>query len=259
MRAIVLAAGQGKRLMPLTTSEPKCLLPVDGDRPPLEIQLRAIANCGIERATVMVGFGADLVEHFLDTHPIPGLEVDSLYNPFYATTDNLITCWLARHTMTEDFLLLNGDTLFEDDVLQTVLDGPRAKITVTVNHKSEYDEDDMKVTLDADGRLRAIGKKLSLAATDAESIGILLFRDSGVTAWRDSLERTARHPDALNKWYLSVVNTLAQTMLVRTTSITGMWWQEIDSREDLDTARAGFRRREDEEELVPVIARASTL
>jgi choline kinase len=259
MRAIVLAAGQGKRLMPLTTSEPKCLLPVDGDRPPLEIQLRAIANCGIERATVMVGFGADRVEHFIDTHPTPGLAVDSIYNPFYATTDNLITCWLARHMMTEDFLLLNGDTLFEDEVLQTVLDGPRAPITVTVNHKSEYDEDDMKVTLDSDGRLRAIGKKLSLGATDAESIGMLLFRDAGVTAWRDALERTVRHPDALNKWYLSIVNTLAQTMLVRTTSITGMWWQEIDSREDLDAARAGFRRRDDEKEPVPVIARATPL
>jgi choline kinase len=258
MRAIVLAAGQGKRLMPLTTSEPKCLLPVDGDRPPLEIQLRAIANCGIERASVMVGFGADRVEHFLATHPTPGLAVDSIYNPFYATTDNLITCWLARHMMTGDFLLLNGDTLFEDEVLQTVLDGPRAPITVTVNHKSEYDEDDMKVTLDSDGRLRAIGKKLSLGATDAESIGMLLFRDAGVTAWRDALERTARHPDALNQWYLSIVNALAQTMLVRTTSITGMWWQEIDSQEDLDAARAGFRR-DDEKEPVPVIARANPL
>ena len=258
MRAIVLAAGQGKRLMPLTTSEPKCLLPVDGDRPPLEIQLRAIANCGIERALVLVGFGADRVEHFLDTHPIPGLAVDSLYNPFYATTDNLITCWLARHMMTEDFLLLNGDTLFEDEVLQTVLDGPRAPITVTVNHKSDYDEDDMKVTLDADGRLRAIGKKLSLGATDAESIGMLLFRDSGVATWREAIERTVRHPDALNKWYLSVVNTLAQTTLVRTTSITGMWWQEIDSPEDLKAAQAGFRDDDEAKEPVPVIARAST-
>ena len=105
MRAIVLAAGQGKRLMPLTTSEPKCLLPVDGDRPSLEIQLHAIANCGIERAAILIGFGADRVEHFIDTHPVPGLTVDCLYNPFYATTDNLITCWLARHMMTEDFLL----------------------------------------------------------------------------------------------------------------------------------------------------------
>jgi hypothetical protein len=48
-------------------------------------------------------------------------------------------------------------------------------------------------------------------------------------------------------------------MLVRTTSITGMWWQEIDSREDLEAARAGFRRRDDEKDPVPVIARANPL
>jgi len=140
-----------------------------------------------------------------------------------------------------------------------VLDGPRAPITVTVNHKSEYDEDDMKVTLDPDGRLRAIGKKLSLGATDAESIGMLLFRDSGVTAWRNALERTVRHPEALHRWYLSVVNTLAQTLHVQTASITGMWWQEIDSPEDLAAARAGFGRRDDDKEPVPVVARASSL
>jgi len=259
MRAIVLAAGQGKRLMPLTTSEPKCLLPVDGDRPALEIQLRALANCGVDRATIMVGFGADRVEHFIDTNPIPGLTVDTIFNPFYATTDNLITCWLARDAMDGDFILLNGDTLFEDEVLQSVLDAPRAPITVTVNHKSEYDDDDMKVTLDADGRLRAIGKKLALEATDAESIGMLLFRDSGVKAWLEALERTVRHPDALNNWYLSVVNNLAQTMLVRTAAITGMWWQEIDSPEDLEAARAGFSRKDDDKPPVPVIARVSSL
>ena len=89
MRAIVLSAGQGKRLLPLTMTEPKCLLPVDGDRCVLEVQLRAIARCGIERASILVGFGADRVEHFLATHRIPGLTVDTIYNPFYAMTDNM--------------------------------------------------------------------------------------------------------------------------------------------------------------------------
>ena len=258
MRAIVLSAGQGKRLLPLTMSEPKCLLPVEGDRCVLEVQLRAIAHCGIERATILVGFGADLVEHFVDTHPIPGLAIDTIYNPFFAMTDNLITCWLARQAMTEDFLLLNGDTLFEDDVLRTVLEGPKCPITVTVNEKSAYDEDDMKVTLDADGRLRAIGKKISLDEVDTESIGMLLFRDSGVAIWRDALEKIVRSPAALNLWYLSVVNELAATTPVRTTSITGMWWQEVDSPEDLQAARAGLLGREEEEkEPAPAIARAN--
>jgi choline kinase len=259
MRAIVLSAGQGKRLLPLTTTEPKCLLPVDGERCVLELQLRAIARCGIERATIMVGFGADRVEHFIATHRIPGLSVEAIFNPFYATTDNLITCWLAQHVMTEDFLLLNGDTLFEDEVLRSVLDSPRAPITVTINHKSSYDADDMKVTVDPDGRLRAIGKKLALDEVNGESIGMLLYRDGGVKAWRDAMKRTVRRPDALNAWYLSVVNELAQDMVVRTQAITGLWWQEIDAPDDLKAAQAGFRCGDDDaKEPVPVIARAST-
>jgi choline kinase len=260
MRAIVLSAGQGKRLLPLTMSEPKCLLPVDGDRCVLEVQLRAIARCGIDRATILVGFGADRVEHFVDTHRIPGLRADTIYNPFYATTDNLVTCWLACQAMTEDFLLLNGDTLFEDDVLGTVLESPRAPITVTINHKSDYDDDDMKVTLDDDNCLRAIGKKLSLDDVDGESIGMLLYRDSGVAAWRDAMARAIRKPESLNHWYLSVVNELAKTMVVNTAAITGLWWQEVDEPEDLKKARAGFRDLgEDAKEPVLVHARPGTL
>ena len=260
MRAIVLSAGQGKRLLPLTVSEPKCLLPVDGDRCVLEVQLRAIARCGIERATVLVGFGAERVEHCLATNRIPGLVVDSIYNPLYATTDNLITCWLARQAMTEDFLLLNGDTLFEDDVLRTVLESPRYPITVTVNRKSAYDADDMKVTLESDGRLRAIGKKISLDEVDAESIGMLLYRDSGVKDWCEALDAAVRDPDSLNLWYLSVVNEMAKQSVVKAAAITGMWWQEIDSPEDLEAARAGFRRENDDrKEPVPFTARAGTL
>lgn len=256
MRAIVLSAGQGKRLLPLTISEPKCLLPVEGDRCVLEVQLRAIANCGIQRASILVGFGADKVEHFLATNPIPGLTADAVYNPLYATTDNLITCWLASRTlMTEDFLLLNGDTLFEDDALRMVLEGPKCPVTVTINHKADYDEDDMKVTVDPDGRLRAVGKKIPLDEVNGESIGMLLFRDSGVPAMRNALEQAVRHPDSLNHWYLSVVNELAQRMEVRTTAITGLWWQEIDEPADLEAARAGLRSGDDDaKEPVPVDA-----
>ena len=260
MRAIVLCAGQGKRLLPLTTSDPKCLLAVDGDRSVLEVQLRTMARCGVDRVTILVGFGADRVEHFLATHRIPGLTVDTIFNPFYATTDNLITCWLARQAMTGDFLLLNGDTLFEEEVLRSVLEGPRTPVTVTVNRKASYDDDDMKVTLASDGRLQAVGKKLPLANVHAESIGMLLFRDSGVTAWRGALERAVRHPNALHHWYLSVVNDLAQRIEVTSTAITGLWWQEIDSPEDLELAREGFRiDLDDTKRAVPVVARPRAL
>jgi choline kinase len=118
----------------------------------------------------------------------------------------------------------------------------------------------MKVSLEADGRLTAIGKKLARESVNAESIGMLLFRDSGVTAWRAALERAVRQPDALRRWYLSVVDELSSRVPVSTTSITGLWWQEIDSPEDLEAARAGFRsEREEAKEPVPLIARGRSL
>lgn len=253
MKAIVLSAGQGKRLLPLTAEEPKCMLPVSGDACVLEIQLRSLARCGVEHATVVIGFGAEHVERFLEKTPIPGLVVETLFNPFYAQSDNLATCWLARHHMLDDFLLLNGDTIFEDRALRRVLGGPPAPVTVTIDHKREYDADDMKVSIDEAGRLLAIGKTLKPEMVNGESIGMLVFRGSGPKLFRDLLDRTIRQPEALRAWYLSVVNQLAQEAAVDTASVRGFWWREIDSQADLEEARRSFRARTD----VPV-AQAAT-
>ncbi|HEY8156498.1 MAG TPA: phosphocholine cytidylyltransferase family protein [Myxococcota bacterium] len=240
MNAIVLSAGQGRRLLPLTERDPKCLLEVDGPLTVLELQLRALARCGIRHATVVLGFGADRVERFLTGIRIPGLRVDTLYNPFFASSDNLATCWLARGAMTGDFVLLNGDTLFEDRVLQRLLESPPAPITVTIDHKDGYDDDDMKVSIDASRRLLAIGKRLPAESVGGESIGMLCFRGTGVKAFRDELERVIRTPEGLRAWYLSVVNEMASRMPIATASIDGLWWREIDSPEDLEGVRASF-------------------
>lgn len=240
MNAIVLSAGQGRRLLPLTERDPKCLLAVDGPRAVLELQLRALARCGIRHATVVVGFGADRVERFLAGIRIPSLRVDSLFNPFFASSDNLATCWLARGAMTDDFVLLNGDTLFEDRVLQRLLESPPAPITVTIDHKDGYDDDDMKVSIDASGRLLAIGKQLPPKSVGGESIGMLCFRGTGVKSFRDELERVVRTPEGLRAWYLSVVNEMAARIPIATASIDGLWWREIDSPKDLEGVRESF-------------------
>ena len=70
MKAIVLDAGYGGRLRPTTNGLPKCLLPVDADHTVLEVQLRTLARCGIRHVTIMVGYEAEKIEHFLATHTI---------------------------------------------------------------------------------------------------------------------------------------------------------------------------------------------
>ncbi len=237
MRAIILSAGQGKRLLPLTTQIPKCLLAVQDEVSVLEFQLRTLASCGVGEASVIVGFGANKVEETLARHPIQGLAVRTVYNPFYAQSDNLATAWLARSEMSDDFLLMNGDTLFTEEVLGRLLESKASPLTLTINVKDHYDDDDMKVSLADGGRLSAASKKLPPAVVDGESIGLMLFRGAGVTTFRTALEAAIREPGALKLWYLSVINGLADSLRIETENITGLWWGEIDSPEDLIEVR----------------------
>ncbi len=251
MRAIILSAGQGKRLLPLTEDTPKCLLSVQDDTSLLEFQLRCLATSGIEHASVIVGFGADRVEQRLAERRIDGIEVRTIYNPFYRLSDNLATAWLARAEMTDDFLLLNGDTLFEPEVLRRLLGSPAAPLTLTINVKDHYDDDDMKVSLNGGGRLRAVGKTLPPDRVDGESIGLMLFRGAGVAAFRDALEDAIREPDALKLWYLSVVSSLAESIQVETADITGIWWGEVDCPKDLSDVRRALSQLS-QEDAAPV-------
>ena len=241
-KAIILSAGRGGRLLPLTAELPKCLLPVDADHPVLELQLRMLAQCGIRHVTVMVGFGAKKVERFLAAHPVENLTVHVRYNPFFKTTNTLVTCWLAIPEMTEDFMLLNGDTLFEAEILRRMLTSHKGPVTLAIDQKAEYDHDDMKTALDSGGRLKAVGKVLAAPAIDGESVGLMVFRGEGVEAFRAALDSAIRDPSGLRKWYHDVISTMAGSLPVETELIEGLWWTEIDTPKDLEKARSYFAR-----------------
>ena len=233
MKAIILSAGQGRRLLPLTADTPKCALPVAG-YPLIEWQLDQLICCGIESVSVVVGFGADHVEQLLQNRANPK-DWHTRYNPFYAMADNLVSCWVATPDMTEDFLLLNGDTLFEAEVLKRLLASPSRPITLATDHKSSYDADDMKVTVNGN-TLVHIGKTISPEQTDGESIGMLLFREDGPALFRNAIEEALRHPQALKQWYLSVIDQMARSGLVEVCSIQGLQWAEVDCQDDLNDA-----------------------
>ena len=244
MKAIILSAGQGRRLLPLTENLPKCLLPVIGEHSTLELQLWNLAACGVDHVCVMVGFGAGDVEAELGQLSIPGLTLETQYNPFYKVSDNLITCWMARAMMAGDFVLLNGDTLFETAVLETLLASPEAAVTLATNHKRKYDDDDMKVELDG-RRLVAVGKTLDTETVDGESIGMMVFRNDGPKLFRNALEAAVRNPAALKAWYLSVICDMAGSGRVETADIGDLWWGEVDCQEDLIEVRSALERSED--------------
>lgn len=232
--AVILSAGQGKRLSPLTDSRPKCLVPIAG-RPILEWQIHALAQAGVDEITVVTGFCADAVDTMLMTTNVPA-EVRTIYNPFFTVADNIGSCWAARDLIGDDTLLLNGDTLFEPRIARRVLERATAPISVTIDRKAGYDSDDMKILRDGD-RLTAIGKALELPV-DGESIGMIRFQDDGGERFVSAMRAALREPETLKRWYLSIIDGLAREGGVGVVSIEGMAWSEIDFPRDLPIAES---------------------
>lgn len=232
-KAILLSAGKGSRLLPLTAERPKCLIELSG-RTLLEWQLDALAGAGISDIVIVTGFRDDLVDAVATSRA----GVRTLFNPFYHVADNLGSVWMARSEFDRDTLLLNGDTLVSPGLLARVLAAEPGPIAVTVDEKESYDADDMKVLRDGD-RLLRIGKALEPGAYNAESIGLLAFRGDGPRLFVKQVERMMRQSDGTRRWYLRAIDALAQAGAdVRTVSIRGEEWQEVDFPEDVEKAKA---------------------
>jgi choline kinase len=242
LRAIILSAGQGRRLFPVTRDLPKCLVPVDGERSVLEVQLRVLAEHGVTEAIVMGGYGIEKVERFAAAHTIPRMSVRVRYNPFFDQADNLITAWLASRDFEGECILLNGDTLFEGEVVARLLAAPAGPLTIVANVKPAYDDDDMKVQL-ADGFVRAIGKDLDPAESHGEAIGMTLLRGTGAAAMREAFDQLVRRFGQQRAYYTTAIGELARRGMVRACSMESLWWGEIDSLEDLENVRKAVAAR----------------
>lgn len=117
--ALLLAAGTGSRLQPLTSDVPKCLTEINGT-PVLERQIRCLRQWGFKRLVVVVGHLEHCIRQFLDQRA-GDLVVDYIVSPKYRTTNNIYSLWLARKRIREAFLLLECDLVFEPFLLREML------------------------------------------------------------------------------------------------------------------------------------------
>lgn len=236
MKVIILGAGQGKRLLPLTADAPKALLDIGG-RSLVRRQIDAFAACGLKEFVIITGYNSRLMETQIDEIARQtGLDLKVVYNPFYAVADNLASCWMARGEMDGEFIQVNGDNVFQADLAQCILDGSTHDITVAINFKDSYDADDMKVMLDA-GRLTEVGKMLPVEAVDAEAIGFYTFKGKGIAAYRDILDSNMRDASGLKKWFPSAVDMLASQVNIGVVDVGQRQWAEVDFPIDLQAAR----------------------
>jgi choline kinase len=234
MKAIILSAGQGSRLGHLVDDKPKCLIDFNG-RTLLDRQLDTLEVNGVHEAVVVTGFHDELVDAAIARRS-GGPKVRTIFNPFYKVADNTGSLFMAREELAGDCLVWNGDTLVSNGLMGRVVGNDRPGICVTIDRKDAYDEDDMKVVAGDDGRLRAIGKRIT-EGVNAESIGLLAFRADGAERFREAIDQAMRTSEGTTIWYLRVIHHLAQNEQVWTLDIAGEEWGEVDFPADVDAAR----------------------
>jgi L-glutamine-phosphate cytidylyltransferase len=235
MKAIILSAGQGSRLGHMVDDRPKCLIDFNG-RSLLDRQLDTLQANGVQEAVVVTGFRDELIDEAIARRS-GGPRVRTIFNPFYQVADNTGSLYMAREELSGDCLVWNGDTLVSNALMGRVVGNDRSGICVTIDRKDSYDEDDMKVVVSDNGRLRAIGKRIA-EGVNGESIGLLAFRAGGAELFRDAIEQAMRTKEGTTIWYLRVIHHLAQNAEVWTFDINGEEWGEVDFPADVDAARA---------------------
>lgn len=231
---MILAAGIGSRLSPLTELRPKALVPFGG-RPLIAGTLDALAECGVRSIVVVVGHGSRALRQYLGGYA--DLDVVCVDNPAYARTNTLASLLAAAPGIQGDFVLLDGDLVFEAALAVRLLE-PGTRLAI--DYGRPLDDEAVKVALHGE-RIVAVGKSLPPGlVAKAESIGAARI-ESGVAASLWEAGRALLEGGAAQAYYEAAFQQLIDDGVpFEGTDVTGLRWVEIDDHDDLRRAEAMF-------------------
>ncbi|RKF17672.1 phosphocholine cytidylyltransferase family protein [Altericroceibacterium spongiae] len=227
MKAVILSAGHGSRLLPLTLHTPKCLVPVDG-RELLLHQLLALRETGIEEAVLVVGYRHEQIEAFVQQE-LP-VRVTTLFNPFWSIANSIGSVWAARMHLDTPFCLMNGDTLFDRVVLTDSFRRLQAGVSLLVEPCGTPETDDMRVHVEQ-GQVQQVSKVLPDSLTTHRSLGVIV--SNGGTSYRDALDAVIQQDGGPANYHHAIIAHLAQQDHVAAISRGQGDWQEIDRPDDI--------------------------
>ena len=237
MIGMVLAAGAGRRLQPLTDDLPKTLLPVDGDRTILDIALANLKHVGLEEVVVVTGFAAHRITEIQpELEARHGVKLELIFNPKAEEWNNAYSLWCAREALTEGVVLVNGDTVHPASVEERVLYARGPDIVLAVDDRKTLGEEEMKLHLTDDGFMDRINKSLDPARAAGEYIGVTLIEPAAAAPLTDALEATWRRDPGL--YYEDGYQEYAERGgRIGIAPIGAVDWVEVDDHADLARAR----------------------
>ena len=225
MRAIILAAGQGTRLRPLTENMPKCLMNVGGESI-LAWQIRALKENNIQDITIVTGFMSHLVEQ-----AVRGIDgISFIKNDAFEITNNIQSLKVALEVSDMPSLIMNGDTIFHRDVIDLLLRCGGNGLAVQYN--KNLDDEAMKFKTAEKKIITRLGKGLD--DPEGEFTGVCYIQETEFL-----LECINELDNVL--WFEEAINLMIQSSAVQPIDVTRYPGMEIDTQEDLWEANEYFK------------------
>lgn len=237
--AVILAAGIGSRLSPLTDKSAKCLLSVGGSFI-LERMIRNCLSCGVSQFVLVLGHRADEIRQFVDK-TFRGIRVTYVINDRYRDTNTGYSLMLASSVVgTAEFIKFDADVVFDTKILRELVDSHLPNV-LCIDRNIALADEEVKVITDDQMRVCEIGKTVDPGRALGESIGIekisavtgpLLFAELKVM-----MESAAHAQEYYEAAYARLVD---KGIPFHALDITGMKWTEIDTVEDFAAANVMF-------------------
>jgi NDP-sugar pyrophosphorylase family protein len=242
--ALLLAAGIGSRLAPLTDAVPKCLVSMSGV-PILERLVRSLDGHGFERLVIVTGYKAEAIRDYLGER-FGGIAIEYLFSPLFETTNDIYSLWLARHLIDEPFLLVESDLVFDEPLLAPLLEPERIAVSRQLPWMSGT-----TLTLDGGGNVNAFYPPppgvYGQHCTDAGHFMAVNICSLARDTWGEVCERLDFHVAAgqTGGFYESVFEemTAEGSLALSAVIFPAERWYEIDTLADLDAAELVFPRR----------------
>lgn len=254
--AIILIAGRGTRLAPLTDTMHKTLIEIGGEAI-LTRQMRQLGAQGITRFILVTGYREDSVREFATWHAPKNAKLDFISNAAFAETNTAYSLALAldawqdvptagqREDGDGPFILLDGDVVMDDALPARLLSRQGENVLLCETDRTRLNNEAVKVRLAANGTVERIGKAVPFAEAAGESIGVGLYQVGWLQALRPRLALLRERRAEWSWYYEDVMNELlpseAHPPPFRIEPVGNIAWAEIDNHADLKRARELFR------------------
>jgi choline kinase len=243
MKAVILAAGTGTRLGPLTQDIPKCLIPVAG-RPLIDRMIERMSAVVIDELVVVAGFRHEVLERHLRASDAPlARDARVIVNQRYHDLGNCYSLLVARQAVEgSDFIKCDGDVVLPADILPRLLDTSGNTVLV-VDRGVVLGQEEMKVRVDEAGRVIQLNKRMEPSHAIGEYIGLERIGASVGPAIFDELESMLESGEGHEYYERAYERLMAKGTHFAYIEVGSGTWCEIDTAEDLDHAHQVIARQ----------------